>query len=163
MRILIETVGSAGDVHPFVAVGRALVARGHDVTLFSRAGLPFAPTSTAGNYDEITGDPDLWHPTRGPVVVLGNTVRHLLAPTVDAILAAGAGPGTVVVSPTLGFAGSAWRSAWRRPSCSRRRSGRFTTRPGCPASGCRTAHPRGGSASSTGSPTSSWTASCARS
>jgi rhamnosyltransferase subunit B len=30
-RILVTTIGSSGDVHPFVAVSRALVARGHDV------------------------------------------------------------------------------------------------------------------------------------
>jgi sterol 3beta-glucosyltransferase len=56
MRILILTYGSRGDVQPFVALGRALVARGHEVTLgtarrfetFVReAGLGFAPMSDA--------------------------------------------------------------------------------------------------------------------
>ena len=33
MRILILTVGSRGDVQPYVALGKGLVASGHDVTL----------------------------------------------------------------------------------------------------------------------------------
>jgi UDP:flavonoid glycosyltransferase YjiC (YdhE family) len=114
MRVLIETVGSAGDVHPFVAVGQALQARGHEVVLFSNehfrdvvetAALRFVSTSTEANYDEITSDPDLWHPTRGPVVVLRNTVANLLAPSVEAILAEDPDDETVIVAPTLGFAG----------------------------------------------------------
>ena len=114
MRVLVETVGSAGDVHPFVAVGRALVDRGHDVTLFSNehfgptveaAGLRFRATATSANYEEAVANPDLWHPTRGPVVVLGNTAEYLVAPTVDAILAEGPGDDSVIVSSTLGFAG----------------------------------------------------------
>lgn len=52
MRIVLATLGSFGDLHPFLAVGRGLVARGHTVTLAScpqyrakveAAGLRFAP------------------------------------------------------------------------------------------------------------------------
>ncbi len=32
-RILLNTVGSLGDLHPYLAIGSALAARGHDVTL----------------------------------------------------------------------------------------------------------------------------------
>jgi sterol 3beta-glucosyltransferase len=54
MRILILTYGSRGDVQPFVALGRGLIARGHEVTLATStrfedfvtgAGLEFAPMS----------------------------------------------------------------------------------------------------------------------
>ncbi|MEO1225759.1 MAG: glycosyltransferase, partial [Pseudomonadota bacterium] len=38
MRILIMTFGSRGDVQPFVALGQALKARGHAVTLSAGAG-----------------------------------------------------------------------------------------------------------------------------
>jgi len=33
VKILIVTIGSAGDVNPFIAVGRALRARGHEVAM----------------------------------------------------------------------------------------------------------------------------------
>ena len=33
MKITITTVGSRGDVQPYVALGRGLVAAGHEVTL----------------------------------------------------------------------------------------------------------------------------------
>ena len=36
-RILINTLGSLGDLHPYLAVGRALAARGHAVTLGTHA------------------------------------------------------------------------------------------------------------------------------
>lgn len=51
-RFLITTFGSLGDLHPYVAVGRELVARGHRVTVLTHepyrmrvtgAGLDFAP------------------------------------------------------------------------------------------------------------------------
>ncbi|MAM61945.1 glycosyltransferase [Maritimibacter sp. UBA3975] len=54
MRILILTYGSRGDVQPFVALGRGLTARGHEVTVATStrfedfvtgAGLSFAPMS----------------------------------------------------------------------------------------------------------------------
>ena len=49
--ILLMPVGSHGDVHPFVALGQALQARGHEATLITsayfealakKAGLPFS-------------------------------------------------------------------------------------------------------------------------
>lgn len=32
-RVLPATIGALGDLHPFIAIGRALVARGEDVVL----------------------------------------------------------------------------------------------------------------------------------
>ena len=31
MRVLLLTIGSAGDVHPFIGIGQKLCDRGHDV------------------------------------------------------------------------------------------------------------------------------------
>src|SRR5262249_49186876 len=72
--ILLMPVGSHGDVHPFVAVGRALQARGHEVTLITsgyfenlarKAGLPFVPIGTAAEFQGCLDNPDIWHPTSG--------------------------------------------------------------------------------------------------
>ncbi len=55
LRVLVTTVGSSGDVHPFVAIGAALRDRGHDVTMLVNpyfestvrgAGLDYAPLGT---------------------------------------------------------------------------------------------------------------------
>jgi len=54
MRLLIASIGSAGDIHPFIAVGMAMRARGHEVLFLANphfqerienAGLHFAPLS----------------------------------------------------------------------------------------------------------------------
>ncbi len=74
MHALLTPVGSSGDVHPFIALGLALRARGHRVSfvanghfgpLIQRVGLDFVEFGTADEYDTMLTDPDLWHPTRG--------------------------------------------------------------------------------------------------
>src|ERR1700730_3268543 len=72
--ILLMPVGSHGDVHPFVALGQALQARGHDATLITssyfeslakKAGPPFVGIGTATDFQACLDRPDMWHPTRG--------------------------------------------------------------------------------------------------
>ncbi|HEY6517075.1 MAG TPA: nucleotide disphospho-sugar-binding domain-containing protein [Steroidobacteraceae bacterium] len=77
LRVLLATLGSLGDLHPYIAVGRALAARGQQVRLATSidyrarveaAGLEFAPL--APSIAEL-GDPEelarrLFDPWRGP-------------------------------------------------------------------------------------------------
>lgn len=86
MHVVLTPVGSSGDINPFLAVGRALKERGHDVTLlapepFSRpaadTGLEFVSTWSSADYDRVTKDPDLWHPTRGVRLVFRIIGQHL--------------------------------------------------------------------------------------
>ncbi len=74
LRIILTPVGSSGDVHPYVGVGRALKQRGHDVTVVTsepfkdvveRAGLTFHALGTAEEFNELLRNPDLWHPRKG--------------------------------------------------------------------------------------------------
>jgi UDP:flavonoid glycosyltransferase YjiC (YdhE family) len=76
---LLTPVGSSGDVHPFVGIGRALRARGHDVTLLTAepfrrmsegAGLHFVGTHSDEDFQQLTKHPDLWHSRRGLILVL---------------------------------------------------------------------------------------------
>lgn len=78
---LLFGVGSAGDVFPFIALGKGLRGRGWEVTLCAnptfedsvrRAGLEFEPLGTREHYDRITRDPNLWHPMRGTRTVLAD-------------------------------------------------------------------------------------------
>jgi rhamnosyltransferase subunit B len=78
MKVLLPTIGSAGDVHPVVALGIALKARGHRPTVITSAlfqdliegqGLGFASVGTVEEARATIADPDLWHPRKGFNVV----------------------------------------------------------------------------------------------
>lgn len=69
--IVITAIGSAGDVHPFVSIGRALAARGHRIVfcthppfepLATNAGFAFVPIGTAPEYEAAIANPALWNP-----------------------------------------------------------------------------------------------------
>jgi rhamnosyltransferase subunit B len=79
MHVILTPVGSAGDVNPFIVVGRELRRRGHRVTLLAtdvfaevvaNAGLQFASVASREEYERATNNPDLWHPRRGLKVIL---------------------------------------------------------------------------------------------
>ncbi len=94
MRVLLMTIGSYGDVLPFVALGKALLRRGHAVTLSTNsyfqsltesAGLRFVPLGADDLYRKIREHPDMWHPMRGFKVVFGQGVVPLLRPMMQVI------------------------------------------------------------------------------
>jgi UDP:flavonoid glycosyltransferase YjiC (YdhE family) len=73
MKFLLLPLGTAGDVHPFLGVGRVLRARGHHVTVITNGhfeplsrslGLEFIALGTEQDYQRVLADPDLWHPLR---------------------------------------------------------------------------------------------------
>jgi UDP:flavonoid glycosyltransferase YjiC (YdhE family) len=77
---ILTPFGSAGDVNPFLWLGRGLQERGHAVTLIvappfadvaRRAGLPCVTVGEPGFYERVVQDPDLWHPWRGLNLTLG--------------------------------------------------------------------------------------------
>lgn len=83
-RILLVTLGSGGDVHPYIGIGAALRVRGHDVHVLLNphfapraraAGLTVHELGTERDYLEAIGDPRLVHARRGPRFV----VEHLVA------------------------------------------------------------------------------------
>ena len=85
MRFALVTLGSTGDLYPFLAVGRALHEQGHEVFLLSqaphggdavRAGLQFIPVADAQAHERTLSHPKLWHPVDG----LGVLWRHLCLP-----------------------------------------------------------------------------------
>jgi rhamnosyltransferase subunit B len=85
---LLSPAGSHGDVHPYIAIGLALKARGHIVrmstsphfeSLARNAGFDFAPVGTEQDFLDTIHDPDLWHPQRSLNVLFGHERfnRHL--------------------------------------------------------------------------------------
>jgi rhamnosyltransferase subunit B len=109
LRILLPTIGSSGDVNPFIAIGRALKSRGHDVTVvtndifasqIAKNGLAFAALGTTAEAEALMRDPRLWHPRRG----LGSIVELALLPNIERlyrIIEERNGPGMVVAASTL--------------------------------------------------------------
>lgn len=111
---LLAPVGSHGDVHPFVGIGKALRDRGHRVTMITsepfrgvaeRNGIDFVGTVTAAEYDAMTSHPDLWHPKKGLRVLFDRDLMRRYLPVVFGAIRERYEPGnTVLVGGTLGYA-----------------------------------------------------------
>lgn len=131
--IVMATVGSQGDLFPFLAVGRELVARGHRVTIAAHpihrdavadAGLRFVLASGIAEPEDKTAfAARAFHPLWGPRFV----VRDLAAADVEAsyrILAPVCADADAIVTTTLAFAAQilgetlhvAWLSAVLSPA-----------------------------------------------
>jgi rhamnosyltransferase subunit B len=85
--LILASVGSAGDAHPYIALGHAMRARGHAVAMFSNtlhqsaieaAGIEFIDAGPTLDYPACIANPNLWHPIKG----MGVLWRTLLAPSI---------------------------------------------------------------------------------
>jgi rhamnosyltransferase subunit B len=110
MDVLILTIGSAGDVHPFVGIATALVRRGHRVRVATNpyvgkpvvdAGLELIPLGDEAEFADALKDPSLWHHRRGIKFVFDMVLTGLRR-TYDAV-AANVTRDSVVVSSSLAF------------------------------------------------------------
>lgn len=94
-QFILAPSGSHGDVHPFIAIGRALAARGHRVVintsahfepLARAAGFEFEPVGTEQDYQDAINDPNLWHPSNSLKVLFGGErFRRMLREAFDGI------------------------------------------------------------------------------
>ena len=107
--VCLVTLGSAGDVHPMLALGQALVLRGHRVVVLTSpafedmvhgAGLEFDPIGFEQDYAETVAHPKLWHPVDGLGVMWRYLLRPALQPTYQRLAAwSQQGPCVVLASP----------------------------------------------------------------
>lgn len=115
LHCILTPVGSAGDVHPFIGIGRCLRERGHKVTLLTaepfreactRAGLDFVATLGTEEFERTIQHPNLWHPRRGMRLVMRTVSDHLSAlyNKIEEVYNASNSGGTVLVGQTLAFA-----------------------------------------------------------
>ncbi len=97
MRFLLTSWGSHGDLHPFLALGRGLLARGHQVTLVGHpdwredtetAGLRFVSTGEPSREDFIRDHPEVLSMKWGGLVSLHTLVHRAIAPGFDHTLTA---------------------------------------------------------------------------
>jgi UDP:flavonoid glycosyltransferase YjiC (YdhE family) len=96
MHFLLVTVGSHGDIHPFIGVGRALVARGHRVTITTNPafqhqieteGLEFAAFCDRVEVADVMKEPGVFHPVLAPFVLFRKYINPLTQRGVDDLTA----------------------------------------------------------------------------
>ena len=111
LRVLLATIGSVGDVNPFVAIGRELRRRGHQVTLVTsayfeslakQAGLDFIGLGSPEDYRRTVDDPDLWNPKTGFRVFARRVVIPAIRPLYE-ILSQELSPNFVLVAQGQAF------------------------------------------------------------
>jgi len=109
---MLPTLGSSGDVHPFIALGLAMKQRGHRVTvltnplfqpLIESQGLEFLPLGTLEMARAAIGNPDLWHLRKGFAILAG-----VIVPAIERtyrLIERRADSDTVVAFSTLALGG----------------------------------------------------------
>ena len=87
--VLLSTIGSAGDVYPFIGIGKQLKERGFRVVLITSqyfeaqarsAGLEFFGLGSTEDYQSIIQDPDLWDANKGFKVFADRVVFPIMEP-----------------------------------------------------------------------------------
>ena len=112
MTVVVAALGSAGDVHPNVALAVALRQRGHRVLLVAasvfeslarRAGLEFVGLGTDSDFLGTIHDPALWHPYRAFSVVVKRLILPFMQPVYEVIERQAKSGDTLVVASSMAF------------------------------------------------------------
>jgi len=112
IHVILVGLGSAGDVHPNVGIGRELRRRGHRVTLVAAsvfrelaadAGLEFFGLGKDEDHEAVIRNPDLWNPMKAFPLVVNFLMVPFMAPVYE-FIARNYVPGrTVVAAPGTAF------------------------------------------------------------
>ncbi len=125
LHVLLPTIGSAGDVHPFIAIGAAMKARGHRATILTNPifkelieaqGLGFLGVGRAEDAHAAIANPELWHLRKGFTVI-----ARVLAPAIEQIyrlIERHADAHTVVAFSSLAFGARVAQEKLGLPSAS---------------------------------------------
>jgi rhamnosyltransferase subunit B len=125
LHVLLPTLGSAGDVHPFIALGLELKRRGHRATLLTnplfaalveRQGLGFLPVGSEADAHRVIANPDVWHLRKG-FRVLAEFIVPAIA-EIYRLIEAHAGKDTVVAFSTLALGARVAQEKLQVPSAS---------------------------------------------
>jgi rhamnosyltransferase subunit B len=122
---MLPTLGSSGDVHPFIALGRAMQQRGHRVTVLTNPlfqalvesqGLEFLALGKLEDAQVAIGNPDVWHLRKG-FAIIASVIVPAIAETYRYIEQR-ADSNTVVAFSTLAFGGRVAQEKLGVPSAS---------------------------------------------
>src|SRR5688500_16507845 len=106
MHAILTSVGTDGDLIPYVGIGTRLKARGPRVALAANApfhglateqGVEFHPLVFDEEYRQLLRDPDIWHPTRSALVGI-RWGKALLRRQYELIVRLAADPESVLVA-----------------------------------------------------------------
>ena len=109
--VLLIAVGSAGDVHPFIALGQEIRRRGYSVSLMATPyfkdkieahGLAFVPLGSVDDYMEGVRNKDIWNPRKGLQVAFEHGFNRTIRPIFD-VVAKQNPSSTLVVASTFAF------------------------------------------------------------
>lgn len=113
MNVLLVSVGTDGDIIPYVGLGRTLRDRGHQVTLIAsthyeslakRYGLAFQALISAEEHDALFEHPDFWNPLKTAPLAARWGVRFIRRQY--ALLSTLVTPDTVIIANPAVFAAS---------------------------------------------------------
>ena len=127
MRLLMTALGSYGDVLPILGLGTAMHAREHRVTIIANphfqglvesAGVDFLPIGTAQEYEELTHHKDLWHPIRGPQLIVRLGMKAVLRDLYELVAAYDRPGETILVAHALDLASRVYHEKHGTPLAS---------------------------------------------
>lgn len=127
MHFLMTALGSYGDVHPIAGLGGALVKRGHQVSIIANphfqpviesVGAEWVSLGTLEDYEVFADNPDVWHPVRGPMLVMRIGIVKFLRDTYSLIESHYRPGETVLVAHPLDFASRIFQEKHQAPLAS---------------------------------------------
>jgi len=127
MHAILATVGTDGDVLPFLGLGLELRRRGHRITLVAAGnyaelaaahGIEFRELVSAKLMAELLGHPDFWHPIRTArfTAKWGASLIEPQYRLIDAMVAEGSGDAVLIGNPAV-FGASITAETRGRPLC----------------------------------------------
>jgi len=118
---IVTAPGSLGDVNPMLGIARSLQARGRRILflaaepylhLAERAGLQTRVLTTRSEFDVLVKNPNVWHPRKGPKLLLDKMLGDSLNPHYEWLLQSCVPGETLLVSHLLDFAGRIFRDRY---------------------------------------------------
>lgn len=121
-KFLLMTLGSAGDVNPFLALGEELLRRGHDAVVLANSffekavrssGLEFASIESADEYLAIISNPDIWDRQKGGALIWNALIDK--TPRIVEAVRTHAQPGSVLIANRSSYGAFVARELFRLP------------------------------------------------
>src|SRR5216110_699926 len=107
-RVILVSIGTDGDINPFLALGIELRARGYEVALLTieafaeraaKAGIEFHSLLSNAEFEVALHQPAFWHPVKGPIMLARWGAKFLRRQYEQLAALASAKPSLLVANP----------------------------------------------------------------